>query len=83
MCKWGTYKKVLVTIPKELSYTRKERRAYVGIDSCIADLVKALNRNGIKTIASCCGHGKGQGRIDLADGRILFIQSREGEDGYE
>jgi len=77
MCKWNTSKRVLVTVPSYLSYTGKERRKYALIDSCIADLVKALNRNGIKTIASCCGHGKGQGRIDLADKRILFIQRRE------
>jgi hypothetical protein len=35
---------------------------------------KALNAAGILTSASCCGHGKGQGRIDLTDGRVLFIE---------
>ena len=28
------------------------------IDVCIKDLIKWLNRNGFKTKASCCGHGK-------------------------
>lgn len=77
MCKWGTYKKVLVTIPADLSHTGRERKKYMPIDECIADLVRALNRSGIKTIACCCGHGKGPGRIDLVDGRILWIQSEE------
>ena len=45
----------------------------VGIDFCIHDIVAALNASGIKTIASCCGHGKIDGRIDLEDGRILRV----------
>ena len=28
------------------------------IDRCIAPLVAALNKGGIKTLSSCCGHGK-------------------------
>lgn len=44
------------------------------IDWCIHHLVAALNAGGIKTVASCCGHGKQQGRIDLKDGRILWIE---------
>lgn len=27
------------------------------VDSCIAELIKGLNNHGIKTLASCCGHG--------------------------
>lgn len=30
----------------------------ISIDSCIAPLIVQLNNFGIKTIASCCGHGK-------------------------
>lgn len=33
------------------------------IDPCIRDLVECLNRHGIKTSASCCGHGLGPGRV--------------------
>ena len=29
------------------------------IDACIAPLIMQLNQFGIKTIQSCCGHGKG------------------------
>jgi len=73
---------------------------YPGVwcDPCIAPLVKALNECealpaapsrlnpiGIRTLASCCGHGKAPGRIALADRRELFIlpdfaSARETED---
>lgn len=43
------------------------------IDWCIHRIVAALNAGGVETIACCCGHGKAQGRIDLADGRVLMI----------
>jgi hypothetical protein len=43
------------------------------IDRCIAPLVRALNAWGIRTIASCCGHGKCPGNIVLEDGRELII----------
>ena len=45
----------------------------VGIDRCIASIVSALNHNGIRTVASCCGHGKRPGNIALADGRELIV----------
>lgn len=44
-----------------------------GIDWCISHIVAALNAGGVETVACCCGHGKIDGRIDLADGRILTI----------
>ena len=43
------------------------------IDFCIHKIVAALNAGGIRTVASCCGHGKMLGRIDLEDGRTLAI----------
>lgn len=73
MCKWGNSIILLVPIPAELSYTGKFRWDYKGIDSCIAPIVKALNDAGIYTAASCCGHGKGDGRVDLHDGRTITI----------
>lgn len=48
-----------------------------GIDWCIHHIVAALNAGGVETVACCCGHGQQEGRIDLADGRILFIKSPE------
>ena len=43
------------------------------IDFCIHQIVAALNAGGVGTVASCCGHGKMPGRIDLDDGRTLLI----------
>jgi len=47
-----------------------------GIDFCIAHIVAALNAGGIETVASCCGHGKQNGHITLADGRELIIKQK-------
>ena len=62
-----------VKISAPLSHTGTEYERTVLIDSCIADIVAALQSAGINMLASCCGHGKGLGRIDLADGRIIQI----------
>ena len=43
------------------------------IDHCIHKIVAALNAGGVRTEASCCGHGKMKGNIVLADGRTLII----------
>lgn len=64
MCEWGT------DVNVEINGTPK------AIDSCIAPIVDALNRGGIATIGSCCGHGK-SGSILLADGRELLIPPSE------
>lgn len=45
----------------------------VWCDPEIVDLVTALNNNGLRTIASCSGHGEQFGNIVLADGRELLI----------
>jgi hypothetical protein len=47
----------------------------VCVDWCIHHIVTALNASGIETVACCCGHGQQDGRIDLADGRILVVKS--------
>ena len=52
------------------SYTGKGRSKVIPIDSCIADLVKALYP---MAASSCCGHGQTEGRILLYDGRVLRI----------
>ena len=44
------------------------------IDHCIHQIVAALNAGGIRTEASCCGHGKMKGNIVLEDGRTIIIQ---------
>ena len=73
MCKWGQTERVRVTVPAELSYTGKDRKAVKKIDKCIASIVRALNKGGIKTRDSCCSHGKGRGYIQLWDGRVLHV----------
>ncbi|MEX2450931.1 MAG: hypothetical protein WD407_08765 [Rhodospirillales bacterium] len=45
------------------------------IDWCIHHIVAALNAGGVRTVASCCGHGKQDGRVDLEDGRVLIVKS--------
>ena len=44
------------------------------IDFCIANIVTALNAANIKTIASCCGHGKIEGSIVLEQGKEIIIK---------
>ena len=73
MCKWGTYEKVRVKIPADLSSTGKEQWKNIGIDKCIAPLVRALQEDGIDMRGSCCGHGKRLGIIHLQDERALVI----------
>ncbi len=47
----------------------------VWCDPEIADLVVALNKAGVRTVASCSGHEHRPGSIALADGRWLTIAS--------
>jgi hypothetical protein len=77
MCDWGDWLDVEVFVPAELSHTGEARWAVKGIDSCIADIVKALTDGGVYTIGSCCGHGKELGWIALYDGRSLVITGKE------
>jgi hypothetical protein len=44
------------------------------VDACLADVVLALNKGGVATTASCCGHGKESGSILLRDGRELVVR---------
>lgn len=74
MCKWGTEALATVKIPAHLSYTGEERWAVKPVDSCIVTIVRALQAAGIETLGSCCGHGKEDGSILLADGRTLIIR---------
>lgn len=77
MCQWGNDVPLLVPIHPEDSHTGQFRWAIKGIDSCIADLVQALNSAGLYTRTCCCGHGKADGNIELHDGRMLVIQRRD------
>jgi hypothetical protein len=56
-----------------------ERHGRDGVwcDPCLVPLVKALNDGGIRTVASCCGHGTAPTWVILADDRYLLLVSRE------
>jgi hypothetical protein len=82
MCKSGNVAIVKVKIPADLSCDGKEKWKEVGIDSCIAPIVKALQKAGIDMRGSCCGHGEKIGEIALADGRGLLILSKETYEYY-
>jgi hypothetical protein len=73
MCQHGNTRPVYVKIPADLSCTGGERWKHAQIDSCIADIVEALQQGGIDMRGSCCGHGKQFGDIQLQDGRVLLI----------
>lgn len=77
MCKWGVHEKVRVKIPADLSSTGKEKWKDVGVDKCIAPLVKALQESGIDMRGSCCGHGNAPSEISLQDGRMIIIIKRK------
>ena len=44
-----------------------------GLDPCLMSLIASLNEAGLKTTASCCGHGLKPGNIALDDGREVLI----------
>lgn len=74
MCEHGRTTEVVVRIPPELSNTGEPLWVAKPIDSCIARIVEALNEGGVRTIASCCGHGRAPGSIVLEDGRELLVR---------
>lgn len=40
----------------------------INIDKCLVSEIKYLNKQGIKTVGCCCGHGKSQGYIQVQRG---------------
>jgi len=86
MCEWGTYERVEVTMQPFSSdgeYCKKhpddprcqgEWKKNCKIDKCIAPLVRAFEKAGIRMFGSCCGHDKSGGSIYLLDGRIISIR---------
>lgn len=67
-----------VTVLPHPSHTGQQHQAIKGVDACIAGVVCALNDGGVTTTGSCCGHGRNDGSILLADGREIIVRSRDG-----
>lgn len=76
MCDWGTTTPVRVKVPADLSHTGQPRWKLAEIDACIAPLVRSLQEHGIDMRGSCCGHGRGDGSIELQDGTAITIPRR-------
>jgi hypothetical protein len=76
MCKCGDNQIIKLKIPADLSHSGNAYWKNVPIDKCIAPIVKALQEAGINMRASCCGHGKRDGEIELQDGRTLIIKNK-------
>jgi hypothetical protein len=53
--------------------SRERIRGAIWCDPCIEPLVRALNTNGLQTVASCCGHGDVLGTVCLSDDRVLVV----------
>lgn len=51
-------------------------------DRCIAPIVEALNAAGIKTEASCCGHGEIAPTVILSDDTWMVLMSRQEAHAY-
>lgn len=73
MCKWGNTTDVWVRIPSDLSCDGSQKWKQAKIDTCISDLVAALQLGRIDMRGSCCGHRSGVGDIHLQDGRSLIV----------
>lgn len=83
MCKWGTLSTVeLCEIElKGLTEEQHRKRAKILglkedeelVDSCIAPLIQVLNAYGIRTVSSCCGHGKTAMSSIRIDSRNILI----------
>ena len=72
MCKWGN--DTLVTLPSG---------KVIAVDSCMADFVDRLNKAGIDTFASCCGHGKLPATICLSGDRWMIVTDRDTRERFE
>jgi hypothetical protein len=68
-----------ITILAHLSHDGQQRQAVKGVDACIANIVQALNGAGVITTSSCCGHGRSDGSILLADGREIIVKTSGGK----
>lgn len=72
MCKWGTDKEINLCEPRENGMKTAK------VDACTAPLVQMLNDYKIKTLGSCCGHGKIKNAGIMIDEKHISIENIEG-----
>ncbi len=73
MCEHGDTVDLDVILVGKFSDSGNDEWAVRPVDRCIAPIVQALNNAHVWTRFSCCGHGVQRGRIDLYDGRKLYV----------
>lgn len=73
MCEWGDT--VVLPLPGHIHISKINRS--VSADKCMEDLLKYLWKNGIQTLAHCCGHNDHYSHL----GDKLSIVITDGYDG--
>lgn len=68
-------KVVLVPPPKFIKCNcSDDYKETVGVDACLAEEIKSLWKQGIKTTGCCCGHGRNLGFIEVRDEYISEME---------
>lgn len=68
-------KVVLVPPPKFIGCNcSDDYKETVGVDACLAEEIKNLWEQGIKTTGCCCGHGRNLGFIEVTDECITGME---------
>ena len=69
-------KKVTLYTPKFITnnYDSTKHKEVITVDTCIADEIKALWKQGIQTRGCCCGHGGHLGFIQVDDKNITDME---------
>ncbi len=66
-CKVGTFEcQQILHLPENIA-TEKQNRS-ISCDVCIADTIKHLWSKNIQTLGCCCGHGKENPSVIIANG---------------
>lgn len=70
MCKHGTM--------AELKIKVFDQSKEITVDKCLVPLIKTLNRYGVQTLNSCCGHGSCRGAIviDADNIRLSWVGNK-------
>jgi hypothetical protein len=64
VCEWGN--EIVVNLPDDIDPERKSRK--VSLDSCIAEVIQRLWKQGCQIRSCCCGHGKENASIVISGG---------------